>query len=112
MPEQAARILKEASAKLFAAREKRVKPARDEKILTSWNGLMISAFAKGYTISEDIRYLHAAKNAVEFIENKLGSYEGRLRRTFKDGQSKLNAYLEDYAFYVNGREGRQLILYL
>jgi uncharacterized protein len=101
-PEQAARILKEASAKLFVAREKRVKPARDEKILTSWNGLMISAFAKGYAISEDIRYLHAAKNAVEFIESKLGSHEGRLRRTFKDGQSKLNAYLEDYAFYISG----------
>ena len=101
-PEQVAQMLKEASAKLFAAREKRVKPARDEKILTSWNGLMISAFAKGYAISGDKRYLNAAKNAVEFIESKLGSHEGRLRRTFKDGQSKLNAYLEDYAFYASG----------
>ncbi|MDQ3977560.1 MAG: thioredoxin domain-containing protein, partial [Thermoproteota archaeon] len=101
-PEEVAQILKHASAKLYAAREERVKPGRDEKILTSWNGLMISGFAKGYVISGDTKYLQAAKNAVEFIENKLGSNEGRLRRTFKDGQSKLNAYVEDYAFYVAG----------
>jgi uncharacterized protein YyaL (SSP411 family) len=101
-PEEVAQILKHASAKLFAAREERVKPGRDEKILTSWNGLMISGFAKGYVISGDTKYLQAAKNAVEFIENKLGANEGRLRRTFKDGQSKLNAYVEDYAFYVAG----------
>ena len=101
-PEQVAQILRDASAKLFAAREERVKPARDEKILTSWNGLMISGFAKGYAVSGDSKYLHAAKNAVEFIESKLASSDGRLRRTFKDGQSKLNAYLEDYAFYVSG----------
>jgi uncharacterized protein YyaL (SSP411 family) len=63
---------------------------------------MISGFAKGYVISGDTKYLQAAKNAVEFIENKLASKDGRLRRTFKDGHSKLNAYVEDYAFYVNG----------
>jgi uncharacterized protein YyaL (SSP411 family) len=101
-PEQVTQILVDASTKLFAAREKRIKPARDEKILTSWNGLMISGFAKGYAISGLINYLHAAKNAVKFIESKLASSDGRLRRTFKDGQSKLNAYLEDYAFYVSG----------
>lgn len=100
--EQVAKILRDASAKLFAAREERVKPARDEKILTSWNGLMISGFARGYAVSRDTQYLHAAKDAVEFIESKLASSDGRLRRTFKDGQSKLNAYLEDYAFYVSG----------
>jgi uncharacterized protein YyaL (SSP411 family) len=101
-PEQAARIIEDASAKLFSAREKRVKPERDEKILASWNGLMISGLAKGYCVSGDTRYLQAAKKAVGFIESKLASSEGRLRRTFKDGQSKLNAYLEDYAFYVSG----------
>jgi uncharacterized protein len=101
-PEQIAQILRDASAKLFAAREERVKPGRDEKILTSWNGLMISGFARGYSVSGDTKYLQAAKNAVNFIENKLASNDGRLKRTFKDGQSKLNAYLEDYAFYVGG----------
>jgi uncharacterized protein len=101
-PEQIAQILRDASANLFAAREERIKPGRDEKILTSWNGLMISGFARGYAVSGDIKYLQAAKNAVNFIENKLASNDGRLKRTFKDGQSKLNAYLEDYAFYVGG----------
>ncbi|MDP8888085.1 MAG: thioredoxin domain-containing protein [Thermoproteota archaeon] len=101
-PEQVAQILRDASAKLLAAREERVKPARDEKILTSWNGLMISGFSRGYAISGYTKYLQAAKNAVGFIESKLASGDGRLRRTFKDGQSKLNAYLEDYAFYVSG----------
>ncbi len=101
-PEKIAEILNYASAKLFTARENRVKPGRDEKILTSWNGLMISGFAKGYAVSEDKRYLDAAKKAIDFIESKLASNEGRLRRTFKDGQSKLNGYVEDYAFYVNG----------
>ena len=101
-PEQMAQILRDASAKLFAAREERVKPGRDEKILTSWNGLMISGFARGYAVSGGTKYLQAAKNAVNFIENKLASNDGRLKRTFKDGQSKLNAYLEDYAFYVGG----------
>jgi uncharacterized protein YyaL (SSP411 family) len=101
-PEQVTQILRDASAKLFAAREQRIKPGRDEKILTSWNGLMISGFARGYAVNGDTKYLQAAKNAVGFIESKLASSDGRLRRTFKDGQSKLNGYLEDYAFYVSG----------
>jgi uncharacterized protein YyaL (SSP411 family) len=101
-PEQVIHILEDARAKLFAAREKRVKPGRDEKILTSWNGLMISGFAKGYSICDDNKYLQTAKKAVQFVQGNLASTDGRLKRAFKDGQSKLNAYVEDYAFYVNG----------
>jgi uncharacterized protein len=101
-PNQLTQIIEDAGAKLFAAREKRIKPGKDEKILTSWNGLMISGFAKGYSVTGDTKYLHAARNAVEFVESKLALSEGRLKRTFKDGQSKLNAYLEDYSFYVSG----------
>jgi uncharacterized protein YyaL (SSP411 family) len=101
-PEVIAQMVGDGSARLFAAREKRIKPGRDEKILTSWNGLMISGFARGYTITGNTRYLDAARKAVSFTETKLASSEGRLKRTFKDGQSKLNAYLEDYAFYVSG----------
>ncbi|HVX01683.1 MAG TPA: thioredoxin domain-containing protein [Nitrososphaera sp.] len=102
------RIIEESVAKLFAVREKRVRPGRDEKVLVSWNGLMISGFAKGYAVTGDRRYLEAAKNAVRFIESKLATRQkeeeedGRLLRTFKDGQSKLNAYLDDYAFYTSG----------
>ncbi|HEV8405542.1 MAG TPA: thioredoxin domain-containing protein [Nitrososphaera sp.] len=100
--EQAEQIIADASAKLFEAREKRVRPGRDEKILTSWNGLMISGFAKGYAITCDAKYLQAAENAVKFIETKVAAGEGRLLRTFKDGKSKLNAYLDDYTFYTGG----------
>jgi uncharacterized protein YyaL (SSP411 family) len=101
-PEEIEQIIAGASAKLFAEREKRVRPGRDEKILTSWNGLMISGFAKGYAVTGDAKYLQAADRAVGFVESKLASGDGRLKRTFKDGESKLNAYLDDYAFYVGG----------
>lgn len=101
-PEQAAQIIANASAKLFAEREKRIRPGRDEKILTSWNGLMVSGFAKGYGITSDDKYLQAARNTVKFIETKIAASDGRLQRTFKDGKAKLNAYLDDYAFYVGG----------
>ncbi|MEM2141363.1 thioredoxin domain-containing protein [Nitrososphaera sp.] len=99
-PEEIKKMIDGACAKLLAEREKRVRPGRDEKVLTSWNGLMISGFAKGYAVTGDTRYLEAAKNSVRFIEARLASPEGRLMRTFKDGQSKLNAYLDDYAFYA------------
>jgi uncharacterized protein YyaL (SSP411 family) len=99
-PEEIERIISDASAKLFAAREKRIRPGRDEKVLTSWNGLMISAFAKGYAVTNDGKYLDAARRAVSFVEKNLSAGDGRLHRTFKDGLTKLNAYLDDYAFYV------------
>ena len=94
-------IINDASKKLFRLRENRVKPQRDDKILTAWNGLMISGFAKGYRLTNNKKYLDHALNAVSFIETKIANGDGRLRRTFTDGISKLNAYLEDYAFYVN-----------
>jgi uncharacterized protein YyaL (SSP411 family) len=98
--EEVEKIIADASSRLFTEREKRVRPGRDEKILTSWNGLMISGFAKGYAVTSDTKYLHAAKGAVKFIETRLAHSDGRLKRTFKDGNSKLNAYLDDYGFYA------------
>lgn len=95
------RIVEDASLKLFNFRRKRIEPGKDEKILTSWNGLMISAFAKGYRVTGDLIYLGVAKNAIEFIEKNLSSNDGRLKRMHKDGKSKLNGYLDDYAFYSN-----------
>jgi uncharacterized protein len=94
-------VLQHISKRLFTIREKRTKPGRDDKILTSWNGLMISAFSKVYRITNNPTYLGHATKGIEFIENKIGTSDGRLRRTFKDGVSKLNAYLDDYAFYIN-----------
>jgi uncharacterized protein len=92
-------LLAEARQRLFTARERRIKPARDEKILTAWNALMISAFAKGEEIFGDGRYRQAAVEAVAFIESKL-QIGDRLLSTYKDGVPKLNGYLDDYAFFV------------
>jgi uncharacterized protein len=99
--EEIEQLLQRISEILFTIREKRIKPGRDDKILTSWNGLMISAFAKVYRITNNPKYLNYATRGIEFIEDKIGTSDGRLRRTFKDGVSKLNAYLDDYAFYIS-----------
>lgn len=95
------RIVQEGRTKLLQIRQGRIKPGKDEKILTSWNGLMISAFAKGYRITGDNTYLEAARKAVNFIESKLANGQ-ELRRTFKDEKPKLDGYLDDYAFYTSG----------
>jgi uncharacterized protein YyaL (SSP411 family) len=83
-------------AKLLAARERRVKPARDDKILAAWNGMMIAAFAEGYRVLGDPRYLAAAERAIEFVMTRLWDRRA-LKRSFKDGVARFNAYLEDYA---------------
>ncbi|MEP6847284.1 MAG: thioredoxin domain-containing protein [Acidobacteriota bacterium] len=87
--------------KLFEAREKRVKPFRDEKVLTAWNGLMLAAFAEAAAILDNNEYLEIAKSNAEFLMFEL-IYEGRLRRTWKDGRAKLDAYIEDYANFADG----------
>jgi uncharacterized protein len=99
--EEIEQLLQRISEILFTIREKRIKPGRDDKIITSWNGLMISAFAKVYRITNNPKYLNYATRGIEFIEDKIGTSDGRLRRTFKDGITKLNAYLDDYAFYIS-----------
>jgi len=84
---------------LFYARERRVKPDRDEKILAAWNGMMISALAEGYRVLGDERFLQAAARAVDFVETQL--WDGHaLRRSFKDGVARFNAYLEDYGLII------------
>ena len=93
-------ILKKCSEKLLEARTKRVAPRRDEKILTSWNALMVSAFVKGFRISGQVKFLQAAENCVRFIQEKLAKND-ELLRTYKDKQGKLRAYLDDYAYYLN-----------
>jgi uncharacterized protein YyaL (SSP411 family) len=87
--------------RLFEQRESRVKPARDEKILTAWNGLMLKAFAEAGAVLAREDYLQAARQNADFVLTRL-LVDGRLRRTFKDGRARLNAYLEDYAFYADG----------
>ena len=87
---------------LFAAREERVRPGRDEKVLTAWNGLMIRAFAEAATILGDDGYRVRAEDAANFLLRRLRREDGRLLRSYKDGQSKLLGYLEDYAFLADG----------
>jgi len=102
--EAAARRLVAIRQKLFVEREKRVKPGRDEKILTEWNGLMIHALAEVGVTLERPDALAAAQNAAHFILEEMSQgpsgRPGKLFRTYKDGQAKLIAYLEDYAAFV------------
>ncbi|MEO7970245.1 MAG: thioredoxin domain-containing protein [bacterium] len=86
---------------LFAAREKRIKPARDEKVLTAWNGLMLASFAEAGAILDRSDYSEVAKRNARFVLNNL-QRDGLLLRSYKDGEAKLNAYLEDYSFYSEG----------
>ncbi len=93
--------------KLYKAREKRVHPGRDEKILVSWNGLMLRAFADAANILDRDDYRQIAANNAQFILSTLVQQNGgegqmRLYRTYKDGKAHIEAFAEDYAFYANG----------
>ncbi|MGH9971017.1 MAG: thioredoxin domain-containing protein, partial [Pyrinomonadaceae bacterium] len=87
--------------KLFQLREGRVKPGRDEKILTAWNGMMLASFAEAAAILQRENYADVARRNARFALANLRT-NGLLLRTFKDGTAKLNAYLEDYAFLAEG----------
>jgi hypothetical protein len=88
--------------RLFAHREKRVHPLKDDKILTDWNGLMIAAFAIGARILGKPAYADAAAKAAGFIEGHLMTPEGRLLHRFRDGEAGIAAQADDYAFVVLG----------
>jgi len=88
-----------AKQKLFEAREKRVRPGRDEKILVSWNALAVRGMAHaGRTFGRE-DWLASARRAFDFLRSRLWR-DGRLRATYKDGRAHLNAYLDDYAFLI------------
>ena len=91
----------DARAKLFAEREKRIKPNRDEKVLTAWNGLMLAAFADAAAVLGSDEYLEIARRNAAFIEREL-QRDGMLLRTWKEGEAKLNGYIEDYANVADG----------
>ena len=94
-------ILQRGRAKLFAERERRVKPGLDDKILTSWNGLMIGSMALAGRILEHPPYVEEASKAADFILNNMRDERGLLR-SHRAGVSKFNAYLDDYAFLIVG----------
>lgn len=87
--------------KLFDYREKRIHSYKDDKILTDWNGLMISAFAKAAQAFNNETYSNAATKAYSFIEKYLSNKDGRLIHRFREGESGLPAHIDDYAFMIN-----------
>jgi uncharacterized protein YyaL (SSP411 family) len=96
-------LLARCRAKLLRVREKRVRPGLDDKALTAWNGLMIAGFAEAARATGDASYAETAAKAADFILAKMRSPDGRLLRTWSAGSApKLNAYLEDYAFLIDG----------
>lgn len=100
MTEQEARaMLERARDQLYQARLQRPPPIRDEKILTAWNGLMIAAYARAGLLLNNPAYIETARAAANFLLEK--SYrDGRLYRSYKDGQARHNGYLDDYAFFT------------
>ena len=102
MAEETARQhLASARKKLFVEREKRIHPGRDEKILVSWNALMIKGMARAAIVFERKDWIASAQRAVDFIRRVMWK-DGRLLATYKDGHAHLNAYLDDYAFMLDG----------
>ena len=87
--------------RLYAARAQRMPPLLDDKILTSWNGMMLASLAESARVLKRGDYLDAARRAGEFLLQNMIDDDGRLFRSHKDGRSKLNAYLEDYANLID-----------
>ncbi|WP_131923433.1 thioredoxin domain-containing protein [Hazenella coriacea] len=100
--EQLQERLSQANEKLWIAREKRIHPHKDDKILTAWNGLMIAALARGARVLGEVEYADAAIVATRFIYDHLMREDGRLLARYRDGEAKYLAYLDDYAFLAWG----------
>jgi uncharacterized protein len=99
--EELRRTINTSKQRLFNVRQARVRPGRDDKSLAAWNGLMLTAFAEAANILSRDDYREIAVRNAEFILKYL-TRAGRLLRTYKSGQSKLNGYLEDYAYVIEG----------
>jgi uncharacterized protein len=104
-PEPAPEALAEITARLLAARSGRIRPGLDDKRLTAWNALMITALAEAGAVLERSDYLAAADRCATFVLSDLRDADGRLLRTWKDGRGRIEAYLEDYAFLLEALLG-------
>jgi uncharacterized protein YyaL (SSP411 family) len=100
-PEELWKRVEEIRARLFAAREERVRPGRDEKALAAWNGMMLRSFAFAARVLDREDYREVAERNAAFLLDKL-RVDGRLHRSYKDGRARFNGYLEDYAMVADG----------
>jgi hypothetical protein len=101
LPELETRIA-DLRVQLFNARQKRIRPFRDDKILTDWNGLMIAALSRGSQVLDDQSCLDAAIKSADFILSHLREPDGRLLHRYRDGEAAIPAHLDDYAFLIWG----------
>ena len=101
-PDELESKIESARQELFGYRENRIHPNKDDKILTDWNGLIIAALSKGAQTLEETRYKEAAERAVSFIYKNLIDENGRLLHRYRDGESALQAHVDDYAFLIWG----------
>ncbi len=101
-PEEIEKIIRSSTLKLFQIRTKRPRPSLDDKILTDWNGLMISSLARGSRVLGEPRYRDAARQAADFILGKLVRADGRLLHRYRAGESLILGTIEDYAFFIHG----------
>ncbi|HEX8041356.1 MAG TPA: thioredoxin domain-containing protein [Chryseosolibacter sp.] len=97
LPERA-RMLSRANEQLLAARSKRVRPSTDDKVLTSWNALMLIAYIDGYAATGNRRYLETALKNARFLEAKMLRADGGVWHHYKDGRARIDGFLDDYAF--------------
>jgi uncharacterized protein YyaL (SSP411 family) len=101
-PQELKKAVERFREKLFYAREQRVRPSKDDKILTDWNGLMIAALAKGAQALDRPEYADAARRAADFVLQELRRSNGRLLHRYREGEAALQAYVDDYAFLIWG----------
>ncbi|MGY8769366.1 MAG: thioredoxin domain-containing protein [Pirellulales bacterium] len=93
--------LSAAKLKLLAVRDQRIRPSKDDKILVSWNALMIDSMARAVSLSQETKYLDAATSAAHFVFEKMTREDGRLLHTYRHGTAKLDAYLDDYTYLAD-----------
>jgi len=102
-PEEIGATLADARSKLLAARDQRPRPPLDDKVLTSWNGLMISAFARAGQVLGEPSYIQSAQGATDFIQSKLyDPQNGTLMHRYREGDAGINGFLDDYTNLIQG----------
>ncbi|NOG47694.1 MAG: thioredoxin domain-containing protein [Calditrichaeota bacterium] len=98
--DEISKILKDGRKKLLLEREKRIRPGLDDKVISSWNGLMLSAFARAYQITRNEKYKNVIEKNISFLRKNL-IIKDKLKRTYKAGKAKYDAFIEDYAIVTN-----------